>query len=296
MSVVPASLRRVLYVSAALLIFVGLVGATYQGVATAMERRQYPRPGGLVAVADHQLHIYCEGSGSPTVVLEAPAAGVSGAWGSVQSRVAATTRVCSYDRAGLGWSESSDRPYDPGRVPEELRALLTGANEKGPFVVAGHGLGALFARMYAAMPNSEAAALVLIDAPTSGEGDDAIMRVMNVSPWLARAGVLRAGRILSSKAEPLDGPAGGVLRAFLNRPDHLARAAREIEKWDLTVRMATRAELKPTLPVIGVEASGADWVAFLTDPAEIEFAVRGIEDAVARVRQHATRSDTSPLD
>lgn len=285
MSVVPAPLRRVLYVGAAVLIFVVLVGATYQGVATALERRQYPRPGGLVAVADHQLHIHCEGSGSPTVVLEAPAAGVSGAWGEVQSRVAARTRVCSYDRAGLGWSESSDRPYDPGRVPEELRALLTGANEHGPFVVVGHGLGALFARMYAALPNSEAGALVLIDAPAGGAGDDAaITRVMHVSPWLARAGVLRAGRILSRKAEPLDGKAGGILRAFLNRPDHLARAAREIETWDLTVRMAMRAELKPAVPVIAVEASGQDRVAFLTDPAEIAFAVRGIEDAIARVR------------
>jgi pimeloyl-ACP methyl ester carboxylesterase len=282
---VPAPLRRALYAGAAILVFVVLVGATYQGVATALERRQYPRPGGLVAVADHQLHIYCLGVGAPAVVLEAPAAGVSGAWGEVQSRVAATTRVCSYDRAGLGWSESSDRPYDPGRVPEELRALLTGAGEQGPFVVVGHGLGALFARMYAALPNSETAALVLIDAPVAGaEGADGIMRVMHFSPWLARAGVLRAGRILSSKAETLNGQAGGVLRAFLNRPDHLARAAREIENWEPTVRMAMRVELKPTLPVVTVQASGQDRVAFLTDPAEIEFAVRGIEDAVARVR------------
>jgi pimeloyl-ACP methyl ester carboxylesterase len=283
-SLVPAPLRRVLYVGAAALLFVVLVGATYQGVATALERRQYPRPGGLVAVADHQLHIYCEGSGSPTVVLEAPAAGVSGAWGEVQSRVAATTRVCSYDRAGLGWSESSDRPYDPGRVPEELRALLTGANENGPFVLAGQGLGALFARMYAAMPNSQAAALVLIDEPAPEARDPAGMRVMHFSPWLARAGVLRAGRILSNKAEPLNGHAGGVLRAFLNRPDHLARAAREIETWELTVGMAMRAGLKPTLPVVSVEASGQDRVAFLTDPTEIEVAVRGIEEAIARVR------------
>ena len=105
MSVIPARVRHALLVAAAILLFIMLVGATYQGVATALERRQYPRPGGLVGVADHQLHIYCEGSGSPTVVLEAPAAGVSAAWGDVQSRVAATTRVCSYDRAGLGWSE-----------------------------------------------------------------------------------------------------------------------------------------------------------------------------------------------
>src|SRR6185369_14109164 len=58
-----------------------LAGATYQGVATALERREFPPPGLLVSVGDHQLHIYCTGTGSPTVVLEAPAAGLSAAWG-----------------------------------------------------------------------------------------------------------------------------------------------------------------------------------------------------------------------
>ena len=279
-----ARLRHAALIAGAVLVFIMLIGATYQGVATALERRQYPRPGGLVSVGDHQLHIYCEGKGAPVVILEAPAAGVSAAWGAVQSRAAATTRVCSYDRAGLGWSEASERPYDPGRVPEELRALLEGAGEKGPFVVAGHGLGASFARMYAARPDSQAGALVLIDAPSANGHDAAMTRVMNLSPWLARTGVLRAGRILSSKAEPLDGNAGGALRTFLNRPDHLSRAAREVAEWDLTVRMAARAELRPDLQTIVIEASGQDRVAFLTDPLEIAKAVGGIEAAVAHVR------------
>jgi pimeloyl-ACP methyl ester carboxylesterase len=195
-----------------------------------------------------------------------------------------STRACSYDRAGLGWSEASDRPYDPGRVPEELRALLEGAGEKGPFVVVGHGLGAAFARMYAARPDSQAAALVEIDPPTVTGEDRSTARVMNLSPWLARAGVLRAGRILSSKAEPLEDRAGGTLRAFLNRPDHLSRAAREIAEWDLTVRMAADAALRSDLPTSVVEASGPDRVAFLTDAFEIAKAVAAIEDAVRKVR------------
>jgi pimeloyl-ACP methyl ester carboxylesterase len=284
---IVARVRHVLLIAGVVIVFIMLIGATYQGVATALERRQYPRPGGLVSVGDHQLHIYCQGKGAPVVVLEAPAAGVSAAWGTVQSRVAATTRVCSYDRAGLGWSEASDRPYDPGRVPEELRALLDGAGEKGPFVIAGHGLGASFARMYAARSDSQTGALVLIDAPSAASHDATTMRVMNLSPWLARTGVLRAGRILSSKAEPLDGNAGGALRTFLNRPDHLSRAAREVAEWDLTARMAASAELRPDLPTIVIDASGQDRVAFLTDPFEIARAVGGIEDAVARVRRHS---------
>jgi pimeloyl-ACP methyl ester carboxylesterase len=286
-SSVPVRVRRWALVAVAILVFIMLVGATYQGVATALERRQYPRPGGMVSVGDHQLHIYCDGSGSPTVILEAPAAGVSAAWGDVQARVSRTTRACSYDRAGLGWSESSGRPYDPGRVPEELQALLSGAGEKGPYVIAGHGLGASFARMYAARAGSDVAALVMIDPPSPAPGplrDDPAARLITISPWLARAGVLRAGRILSSKANALNGAAGGSLRSFLNRPDHLARASREMEPWDLTVRMGASAELPPGVPTTVIEATGQDRVAFLTEPAEIERAVQAIEEAVARVR------------
>lgn len=294
MGTVSTRIRHVAIIAVAVLVFLMLVGATYQGVATALERRQYKRPGGMVAVADHQLHIYCDGHGSPAVILEAPAAGVSAAWGEVQTRVSKTTRVCSYDRAGLGWSEVSDRPYDPGRVPEELQTLIEETNEQGPFVIAGHGLGAAFARMFAARAGTDVVGLVLIDAPVPmAIGGDSTARVMPISPWLARAGVLRAGRILSSKAEPLEGPAGGVLRAFLNRPDHLARSAREIEAWDLTVRMAAGVDVPDTIPVIQITASGQDPVAFLTDPHEINVATSAIEDAVAHARQRPAPTATA---
>src|SRR5688572_8961187 len=224
MSLVRLSVRRAVGAVTAVVVFILLLGATYQGVATALERREFARPGGLVSVGDHQLHIYCTGKGTPTVVLEAPAAGLSAAWADVQRQLSSVTRVCSYDRAGLGWSESGDRPFDPALVPAELRTLLSRANEQGPFVVVGQGLGAAFARMYAARPDADAAALVLIDPPRAA--DSAAGWIVPASPWLARTGVLRAGRILSSKADGL--PGGGALRAFLNRPDRLSRAADEL--------------------------------------------------------------------
>ena len=92
------------------MLFATLAGATYQGAATAIERRKFPHPGRMIDIGGLQLHIYCTGNGAPTVVLEAPAAGMSAAWGWVQPAVAQTTRVCSYDRAGLGWSEAGDQP------------------------------------------------------------------------------------------------------------------------------------------------------------------------------------------
>ena len=273
------STRRALGVAVAALVFILLAGATYQGVATALERREFPRPGGLVSIGDHQLHIYCTGQGSPTVVLEAPAAGVTAAWGDVQRRLSKTTRVCSYDRTGLGWSETGDGTFDAARVPGELRMLLTRANEAGPFVVAGHGLGAAFARAYAARPDSRTIALVLIDMPTEAPIPPPGW-IVPASPWLARAGVLRAGRIMSSKADGL--PSGGALRAFLNRPDHLSRAAAELDDWNDAAQQAAQATLAGDVQVVTVDSGARDRIAFLTNPAAIDRVVTAIEGVIAR--------------
>lgn len=281
MAILRQSMRRGLGVGAAAIVFVLLAGATYQGVATALERREFPRPGGLVNVGDHQLHIYCTGTGSPAVILEAPAAGLTAAWGEVQRRLSGTTRVCSYDRSGLGWSETGDRPFDPSRVPVELRTLLTRAGESGPFVVAGQGLGAAFARAYAARPDGDAAAVVLIDPPVDA-GDTRPGWIIPASPWLARTGVLRAGRLLSSKADGL--PGGGALHAFLNRPDHLSRAAAELNGWSEAVRLAADSQPAAGVQVVTVDAGTRDRIAFLTTPAAVDRVVSAIDGAVAAAR------------
>jgi len=145
----PASIRRPVTIAGVALLFLVLVGATYQGVATAVERRQFPHPGRLLDVGDHQLHLYCRGRGTPTVILEAPEIAMSSAWGWVQANVERTSRVCSYDRAGLGWSEAGDAPFAAQAVPGQLHTLLMNAGEKPPFVFAGADLGAAFAISYA---------------------------------------------------------------------------------------------------------------------------------------------------
>jgi len=275
-------LRRAIGAVTAILVFILLLGATYQGVATALERREFARPGGMVSVGDHQLHIYCTGRGTPSVVLEAPAAGLSAAWADVQRQLSAVTRVCSYDRAGLGWSESGDRPFDPDAVPGELRTLLTRANVPGPFVVVGHGLGAAFARMYTARPDADAVALVLVDPPAGSTGIQPGW-IMPASPWLARTGVLRAGRILSSRADGLAG--GGALQAFLNRPDHLARAADELLAWnDLVQQTAGLQPASSRTRVMTVDLRTGDRIAFLTNPAAVDRVVAAIRAAMTSPR------------
>ena len=286
MGTILARIRRVLVVVGVLLAFLVLAGATYQGVATALERRRFEHPGRLVDVGGHQLHIRCLGEELPTVVLEAPATGMSAAWGWVQPGVARITRVCSYDRAGLGWSEAGDRPYQPSAVAGELRALLQRAGEPGPYVVTGHGLGAALAVLFAAQFGADVAGLVLIDPPVPdpAAARGHTIRLANASPWLARIGVLRATRTMFSSAAGLPDVSDGALRAFLNRPDHLTRAATELARWDEAVELAARAAIDPKMPVVRVEAAGRDRVAFLTDAGLARNASDAILDMTESVR------------
>ena len=278
--------QRRLLQAAAIVIFLVLAGATYQGVATALERREFPHPGRLVDVGGHQLHLYCTGEGRPTVVLEAPAAGMSAAWAWIQPQIAATTRVCSYDRAGLGWSEAGDAPFDPAAVPAQLQALVERANERGPFVLAGQGLGAALARLDVERFGADAVALVAIDPPAAvvnASQRARTTRLVAFSPWLARTGVLRATKMLSAGAFGLPDPWDGALRAFLNRPDHLTRAARELGRWDDTVTLASAAVLPARLYVTEVRTGLSDGVDFLSDEREAAAATRAILAAVAVV-------------
>jgi pimeloyl-ACP methyl ester carboxylesterase len=121
---------------------------TYQALGTRADRRNFPPPGNLVDVGGHRLHIQCVGAGRPTVVLETGVLAMSALWGGVQPQVAVRTRVCSYDRAGLGWSEPGPVPRDAVRIASELRALLRNASEPPPYVLVGHSFGGLLVRVY----------------------------------------------------------------------------------------------------------------------------------------------------
>ena len=286
---ISATVKRASLRLAAAIFFLVLAGATYQGVATAVERRSFPRPGGMVDVGGHQLHIACTGTGSPTVVLEAPAGGMSAAWGTVQPLVAKATRVCSYDRAGLGWSERADAPYAAATVADELQRLLARSNVAPPFVVAGQGLGAAYARLFAARSGRDTAALVLIDEPAAERprgSDGRVLQFPAALPWLARVGALRASGAVSSHGERLGDPAGSMLRAFLNRPDHLTRTADELDDWRRTVAQAADATAGVAAPVTRLTVAGQEALAFVPDDQAPAVAA-AILDAVRAARAAA---------
>jgi len=278
--------RRAVVLTCATILFVVLVGATYQGVSTAVERRRFPFPGRLVDAGGHQLHLSCTGAGTPTVVLEAPAAAMSAAWGWVQPAVSARTRVCSYDRAGLGWSEAGDGPYGPETAANELDALLRNSREAGPYVVVGHGLGAAFARLYAARFPDRTAGLVLIDAPDlrPTERSTELSRLLAIAPWMARTGALRVAPMLSAETRGLPAASAGALSAFLNRPDHLTRAARELDTAGVIVARAAAATVPARIAVTEVSYGGSGRLALIAgqrQAGEVAAAIIAALDALS---------------
>src|SRR5215218_1959544 len=170
LSVVSSSRRIMRRIGMALvglivaLFALAVAGAIYQTIATKRAERAYPPPGEMVDVGGYSLHINCVGQGSPTVVLDGGSGEMSADWVLVQREVSDTTRVCAYDRAGMGWSETGPEPRDAKQISNELHALLEGANIDGPYVLVGHSFGGLYMQTYAARYPDEVAGVVLVDS------------------------------------------------------------------------------------------------------------------------------------
>ena len=146
-----------------------LAGAVYESVTEAADVRAYPPPGQMVDVGGYRLHINCTGAGSPAVVIDAGWGDWSLGWSGVQPAVAATTRVCTYDRAGMGYSEAGPLPRNAGQFAKELHTLLERAGVPGPYVLAGHSMGGLTVRVFAHNYPADVAGIVLIDSMSPGQ-------------------------------------------------------------------------------------------------------------------------------
>jgi pimeloyl-ACP methyl ester carboxylesterase len=140
-----------------------LVGSLYQELENRRDLRSHPAPGRLVNIGGRRLHLWCTGEGSPTVVLEAGGGDSSLVWSRVQPVTAMTNRVCSYDRAGLGWSDLGPNPRTAEQIVAELHTLLHTAQVPGPYVLVAHSIGGLYVRLYASHYSNEVAGLVLVD-------------------------------------------------------------------------------------------------------------------------------------
>jgi pimeloyl-ACP methyl ester carboxylesterase len=178
-----------------------------------MRPHLYPPIGELINIGSHRLHIYPTGEGNPTVVLESGGASWSLDWNLVQTEVAKFTRVCSYDRAGVGWSDPGPKPRTSQQIVTELHTLLIKAEIRRPYILVGHSFGGHTARLFTKNYPDEVAGIILLDArheafdskmpPSWKKTEVAGKRLYQLLLLASRAGVLNLlGRLMGEKAAP----------------------------------------------------------------------------------------------
>lgn len=186
-------------------------------------------------VGGFKLNLRCEGSGSPVVVFDAGAGDTHASWDWVLPELKKQTRVCAYDRAGLGRSDPGPSPRTSERIAEELNRLLRRARVLPPYVLVGHSFGGLNVRLYAARHPDEVAGLVLVDA--TPEDFPAIADSLRTPAEREKLRTLRA-------AAP---------RAFVGEVDAMEESAAQVRA----------APLQREIPVVILEAAhGEDSAAF----------------------------------
>ena len=153
--------RSLPIIAAAALLATALVPVTARPAATPSP----DRPALLARLPDgRRINLRCSGAGSPTVLLESGYEGTSLAWYKVQPIVAKITRVCAYDRAGLGFSDPGPLPRDGAAIAADLDRALRAAHVAGPFVVVGHSAGGLYVRLFADRRPHDVVGMVLVES------------------------------------------------------------------------------------------------------------------------------------
>jgi pimeloyl-ACP methyl ester carboxylesterase len=156
--------RRILRGFVLSVLVLAAAGFLYQNISEARDRRFNPMQGQLVEVGGRKMHINCTGQGVPTVILDAGLGDTYLSWQKVQPEIAKFVQVCSYDRAGIGYSDASSQPRTSRVIATELHELLQAAHIPPPYIFVGHSMGGYDVRVFAGMYRTEVAGMVLVDA------------------------------------------------------------------------------------------------------------------------------------
>ncbi|GAC1334738.1 MAG: hypothetical protein NVSMB22_27280 [Chloroflexota bacterium] len=110
----------------------------------------------------YRLYLQCAGQGRPTIFLDD--AFYLDSWDPVARTMATYTRTCTYDREGLGLSDSVPGRISSARLVRDVYRVLHNGHIPGPYVLVGKAFGGITMRLYSSQHNNEVAALVVIDA------------------------------------------------------------------------------------------------------------------------------------
>ena len=263
-----------------------------------------PPPGQLVDVGGHRLHVWTRGEGSPAVLLEAGVAASSLSWARVQPALAAVTRVCAYDRAGLAWSDAASSPRTFARILDDLEAVAATLGT-GPWaaigagrrvILVGHSFGSLVVRLVLVDPPME-----WVDrAPTQAGLLRRARMASVIGAFLARIGVVRASLALLTGGHP------GAPRAFVKllgprAAGTLERLVGEVRKLPPELYPAVQAHwcqpkcFHAMADYLGVLQSEAATIAAAVPPADIPVVViSGSQQPASEIAAHRRLADASP--
>lgn len=165
------------------LLVLAVVGIIYQNWAERRDAAVFPIPGRLVDVGGYRLHLRCVGNGSPLVVMIAGAGSPSVNSYDLQDEIAKTTRVCSYDRAGLGWSDPPPQPMGLSRMADDLHNLLARSGEKGSFLLVPESFGGTLALQYATRYPDQISGIVAVDPTEPSQWYRVSPSIVGQSRW-----------------------------------------------------------------------------------------------------------------
>lgn len=232
-------LEIVLLALAGLVLVLIAAGMAYERLAEAADARRFPAPGRLVDVGGRRIHLNCLGDAAgPTVVIEQGASSASLYWSAVQRRIAGFARVCTYDRAGMLWSDPAKGRRSMADRVADLSAVLERGGVPGPYVLVGHSYGGLMIRMYAKTHPERTAGLVIVDAPDEAVVDSRGYRrlggffrlALGVMGAASHVGLMRlaGGRAAGDPPEGLARQTMAAIRAMEVRPGFFDVVADEI--------------------------------------------------------------------
>jgi len=148
-----------------LLLVLAVFGLIRESIIRKEYHTHYPPPGKMITINNHDIHLNCVGTGSPTVVFESDLDQYGSlSWVPVQERIGELTRACSYDRAGILWSEPGPLPRDGETIARELSIVLDTAGEEGPYILVGHAFGGAYVRIFAGQNPDDVCGMVLVES------------------------------------------------------------------------------------------------------------------------------------
>ena len=138
--------------------------ASSDAAPTAIPSEAYSHPQRLVVVdGKRRLNVFCQGQGAPMVLFDAGLGDSNMSWRYVQGEVAKGMRACSYDRAGLGFSDAPLGASDVTSSVEDIHRLLKALKADQPIVYVGHSIAGLYGVVLQGRYPGDVAAEVLVD-------------------------------------------------------------------------------------------------------------------------------------